>query len=85
MSNRVLSTLVLAAALGIGACGGGADESESTTADTMTVPGTDVVEVPTTVPTQDTVVRTTTTETDVDTIRGEVDADTVGRDTAPRP
>jgi hypothetical protein len=83
MGNRVLSTLVLAAALGIGACGGGADEAESTSADTMTVPGTDVVDVPTTVPTQDTVVRTTTTETD--TIRGEVDADTVGRDTAPRP
>lgn len=55
---------------------------ETTTAETTTVRGADTVSVPTTVPTTDTVVRKTTTETD--TIKGEA-RDTVRRDTTKRP
>ncbi len=67
--KRIAYPVAIFAALTIGCAQ--AEDAGDTMADTATVPGTDVVEVPTQVPTTDTVVRTTTTETDVDTIEGE--------------
>ena len=77
------SAFVVAAALAMAACAGAGDEDQ-TTADTTTVPGTDVVDVPTTVPTQDTVITETTVTTDTDTVRGEVPDGAVADSTVPR-
>lgn len=83
MDKRLAAVLAMMTAASVAACTGAGEDAENTTADTMTVPGTDVVEVPTTVPTQDTVVTTTTVETDTDTIRGE-GVDTTRMDSVPR-
>lgn len=69
MASKWIVAVVCAAALGAAACEKKDDGENATTADTMAVPSTDTVNVPTAVPTTDTVVKTTTTE--VDTIRGE--------------
>lgn len=77
MKLRTLSILALAAIAATG-CKKGDNDAESTTADTTTVPGTDTVSqtVNTVVPTQDTVVKTTTT----DTVHGNA-PDTMHHDT----
>ncbi|MBW3628552.1 MAG: hypothetical protein KY464_04565 [Gemmatimonadetes bacterium] len=47
--NRLFSMLAVFALVGFAACGGGEEGSETeVTQDTMTVPGTEMVEVPTT-------------------------------------
>ena len=78
MIKRILS--VAALSLLVAACGGGDDtdaaDADSTTV--QTVPGTDTITQPTVVPTTDSIVSTT----DVDTIQGQVDADTMGADSA---
>lgn len=74
--NRFFVRLSLAVALfATAACAGGDDDATLT--DTTTIPGRDTVQVPTTVPTTDTIV----TDIDVtrDTIRGDVSADTLRR------
>jgi hypothetical protein len=82
MYKRFAAVLALTSVVTLGACSKTEEGDEATTADTTTVQGTDVVDVPTTVPTTDTVVQTTTTETD--TIHGDVDADTMRRDSTPQ-
>jgi hypothetical protein len=74
--------VVLTVAGVLAACGDRDDGANQTSADTTTVPGTDVVDQPTTVPTTDTLVTTTTTETD--TIHGEAN-DTTHRDSVVNP
>ena len=76
MRARWLAIIACSGALAVAACAD-ADNDEGTTADTAVVPGTETVDVPTNVPTTDTVV--TTTETDTDTIEGDADRDTVHR------
>lgn len=66
--KRTSLTVVAITALTIAACAK-AEEGDGTVADTMTVPGTETVDVPTQVPTTDTIVKTT--DVDVDTIEGE--------------
>jgi hypothetical protein len=82
MQKRIAAVLALAGMLAAGACGDREDGANTSTSDTTTVPGTDVVEQPVTVPTTDTLVTTTTTETD--TIHGEADDDSVHADTTHR-
>lgn len=68
--NRPFSKLALAIA-GIAlvtACAGGDTDADSTASDTTTVPGMDTVNVPTAVPTTDTVITDTTVKSD--TIKG---------------
>ena len=82
MKIRTLSILSLAAIVGLTACGGDAEgEGEVVNQDTAVVSGMDTVSQPTVVPTQDTVVQTTT----VDTIQGSASGDTMGMDTTKAP
>jgi hypothetical protein len=74
MRKGMVVAIMLAAGVAVTACKK-TDNGENSSADTTTVPGQDTVNVPTAVPTQDTVVKTTTT--DVDTIHGKVDKDTI--------
>ena len=74
MRKGMVVAVMLAAGVAVTACKKN-DGAESSSADTTTVPGQDTVNVPTAVPTQDTVVKTTTT--DVDTIHSKVDKDTI--------
>lgn len=68
LKNRLFSMLAIGALVGFAACGGEAEEgADVVTTDTLTTPGTEMVEVPTT----DTSV--VTTEISVDTA---IDADT---------
>ncbi|HEU0298346.1 MAG TPA: hypothetical protein VFR37_02805 [Longimicrobium sp.] len=79
MIKRILS--IAALSLLVAACGGGDDADADAAGDSATVstmPGTDTVPVPTEVQTTDSIVTTT----DVDTIEGQVDADSVAGDTA---
>jgi hypothetical protein len=79
MINRKLAVLALAALAATAACKDRTSEGdEKTNADTTVVAGQDTVAVPTVVPTADSVVTTTTTETD--TIHGNA-ADSVAHDT----
>jgi ABC-type glycerol-3-phosphate transport system substrate-binding protein len=74
MKIRTLSILALAALASTAACGGDDNangDSTATQQDTSVVSGMDTIQQPMAVPTQDTVVKTTTTETDVDTVQGE--------------
>lgn len=75
MKIRILSILALAALASTAACGDGDDnangDSTATQQDTSVVAGQDTIQQPMAVPTQDTVVKTTTTETNVDTVQGE--------------
>lgn len=84
MKIRTLSILSLAAIVSLAACGGddAEGEGEVVNQDTSVVSGTDTVSQPTVVPTQDTVVQTTT----VDTIQGEgTDTTAAGGDTTKAP
>lgn len=74
--KRTSFAIAAVATLTLAACAK-TEDGEGTVADTMTVPGTETVDVPTTVPTTDTIVKTT--EVDVDTIQGEA-RDTIKRD-----
>ena len=70
--------IAMAAVALLAACGGDAEEGAETTAqDTSvsTVQGTDTINQPTVVPTTDSVVTTTTTQTETDTVHGQA-ADT---------
>ncbi|MBB4639130.1 hypothetical protein [Longimicrobium terrae] len=71
--KKLIAVFGLAA---LAACGGGdaAEGGEGATVDSTvsTVPGTDTVSAPMVVPTQDTVVQTTTTQ--VDTVAGQAPA-----------
>jgi len=79
MINRKLAVLALAALAATAACKDKTSEGdEKTTADTTVVAGQDTANVPTVVPTTDSVVTTTTTETD--TIHGQA-GDTTMHDT----
>jgi hypothetical protein len=82
MNKRIAAVLTVVGVLATGACGAKDEGDETTNADTTVVQGTDVVEQPTTVPVTDTLVTTTTTQTD--TIHGEVDADSM-RDSVAHP
>ena len=74
-----LAIVALAAVATLAACKkADSDGAETTTADSAVVPGTDTISQPTVVPTQDTVVTTTTTETD--TVHGS-GTDTTATDT----
>lgn len=76
MKRSFLSLCVAVAAFTfMGACGGGDGETDTTMADTTVMPGMDTVEMPTTVPTQDTVI--TKTQTTTDTLQGDTKTDTV--------
>jgi hypothetical protein len=79
MTKRILSLLAVALVASAAACNGDADDdvvSQDTTL--STIPSADTVDLPTVVPTQDTVLQTTTTT--VDTIEGDaVTTDTVVR------
>lgn len=76
MKRSILSLgIALAAFTFVGACGGADGDGDTTMADTTTMQGTDTVDVPTAVPTTDTVVKTTT----VDTLQGDAKGDTVRR------
>ncbi len=77
VKKQFIPMLALAGLVVVGACNKGSDEK--TTADTMTTTGTDTVNVPTAVPTTDTVVKQTTTTTD--TIKGSA-KDSVKKDDA---
>ncbi len=82
MTKRILSLFAAAAIASTAACGGDdVGDGDVVAQDTAfsTVQGTDTVDLPTIVPTQDTVVQTTTTT--VDTIAGGA----VHRDTVVRP
>ncbi len=84
MKNR-LSIFAVAGLVALAACGGGDDVSEggeTVTSDTSAVAGMDTVSVPTVVPTTDSVVTTTTVETD--TVHGS-GTDTMAADTTTRP
>ena len=86
MKIRTLSILSLAAIVSLTACGGSDAEGEGEVVnqDTSVVSGTDTVTAPVVVPTQDSVVQTTT----VDTIQGEGqtgDTTVVGGDTTKAP
>lgn len=85
MKIRFLSILSLAALAATVACGGGDDANSETTADTSVVQGTEVVDQPVTVPTQDTIVEETTVTTDTSVIEGGVVDSTVATDTTKRP
>ena len=74
MTSKYVLAFACAAAVAVTGCKKN-DNAENTAADTTTVKGTDTVNVPTAVPTTDTVVKTTTT--DVDTIHTKVDKDTL--------
>ena len=76
MRARWLAMIACSGALAVAACAD-ADNDEGMTADTAVVPGTETVDVQQTVPTTDTVV--TTTETETDTIEGDADGDTIRR------
>jgi len=79
MKIRTLSILALCAVAAVGCKKSDtAEGGEATTADTAVVPGTDSAQVTVPVTTQDTVVKTTTTETD--TIKGDA-GDTAHADT----
>ena len=91
MKIRHLPVLAIAALVATTACkkneSGG---DETTQKDSAVVPGTDTINQPTVVPTQDTVVKTTTTTTD--TVHGQagdsaatVTAPAAGTDTTKRP
>ena len=67
MKYKLVVALAVASFAALGCAD--AENDADTTADTALVPGQETVDIPTTVPTTDTVVRTT--ETDVDTIEGE--------------
>jgi hypothetical protein len=76
MKFRTLSILALAAIAATGCKKSDTSEgTETTTADSAVVPGTDTVSQPTVVPTQDTVVTSTTTTTD--TVHGNAHDTTV--------
>lgn len=83
MKIRTLSILSLAAIVSLTACGGGDAEGEGEVVnqDTTVVSGMDTVTQPAVVPTQDTVVQTTT----VDTIQGEGQATDSVADTTKAP
>lgn len=81
---RNLSVLAFAAVFGLAACGGDDAEGgdgEMVSQDTSVIAGQDTVSQPAIVPTQDTVISTTT----VDTTQGSVNADSVAGDTAKAP
>lgn len=61
----------------LGACGTGDNGADTTMADTATLPSMDTVNVPTTVPTTDTVI--TKTQTTTDTLHGDARTDTLRR------
>lgn len=70
MKRSILTLGVAAATLTFAAaCGTGNDGADSVAADTATLPAMDTVNVPTTVPTTDTVI--TKTQTTTDTLRGD--------------
>jgi hypothetical protein len=80
MKIRTLSILALCAVAAVGCKKSDtAEGTDTTTSDTSVVPGMDSAQVTVPVQTQDTVVQTTTTETD--TIKGDT-PDTVHTDTA---
>jgi len=79
MKLRTLGILALAA-LAATACKKGDNDTETTTADTAVVPGSDTVPTTTVVPTTDTAVTTTTTTTETDTMHGNA-TDTTVHDT----
>jgi hypothetical protein len=80
MDKRWVAALAVVGVLSAGACKRD-DGSNQTVADTATVPAMDTVNQPVAVPTTDTVVKTTTVDTD--TIHGDAhDADSVHQDTA---
>jgi len=79
MKIRTLGILALAA-FAATACKKGDNDTETTTADTAVVPGSDTVPSTTVVPTQDSVVTTTTTTTETDTTHGDA-GDTTVHDT----
>ena len=72
--------IAMAAVALLAACGGDDVEegAETTAQDTSvsTVQGTDTVNQPTVVPTTDSVVTTTTTQTETDTVHGQATTDT---------
>jgi hypothetical protein len=70
MKNRWTAAVACMLVVAATACAK-TDSDEGVTADTSLVPGTETVDVPTNVPTTDTVIRRTETDTDVDTIEGE--------------
>ena len=76
---------VLAVAFALTACGGGegGEGGEIQESDTTAVSGTDTMNVPTVVPTTDSVVQTTTVETD--TIRTDAQQQGGTQDTTRRP
>ena len=80
MKNRLFSVAALAMIATFAACGGGEGEatSETTTSDTVAVPGQDTVSVPAVVPTTDSAVTTTTTTTTTDTMQGQAAAPAEG-------
>ncbi|HVG46076.1 MAG TPA: hypothetical protein VM890_15140 [Longimicrobium sp.] len=78
MKIRTLGILAIAAIAATGCKKADSDGAETTTADSTVVAGTDTVSQPTVVPTQDTVVTTTTQETD--TVHGNA-TDTTAHDT----
>ena len=79
MKFRTLSILALAAIAATGCKKSDTSEgAETTTSDTSVVPGTDTQQVNVAVPTTDSIVTTTTQETD--TLHGNA-PDTVGHDT----
>ncbi len=84
--KRTLSILALAALAATAACGGDnadGDDSTATQTDTSVVAGTDTMQQPVAVPTQDTLVQTTTTTTETDTVQGQA-GDTAAGDTTKR-
>lgn len=79
MSQRIRKFAVAVAGIAlVTACAGGDSGADSTIADTSVVPGMDTVNVPTAVPTTDTLVTQKQITTDTNVIRGE------GRDTTRR-
>ena len=81
---RNLSVLAFAAVFGLAACGGDDAEGEGdvVSQDTSVIAGQDTISQPTIVPTQDTVVQTTTQ----DTVQGEAqETDSVAGDTTKAP
>ena len=79
MKNRTFSILALAAFVSLTACAKG-DGDDVVEQDTTTIPGADTITGPIVVPTEDSVITTTTT----DTIEGEA-SDTVTDTTAAHP
>lgn len=79
MSQRIRKFAVAVASIAlVTACAGGDADGDSTIADTTVMPGMDTINVPTAVPTTDTLVTSKQISTDTNVIRGE------GRDTTRR-